>query len=69
MPELTLNHDQRHAFVRHFDGVGVAKLMRGEAAPDARSRGGALELLLGGGRFPMSSGRRPVNDAQQCADR
>jgi hypothetical protein len=32
---LALDDDQRHAFARQLDGVGVAKLVRREASPDA----------------------------------
>lgn len=35
MPELALDDDQRNAFVRHLDGMGVPELVRREAAPDA----------------------------------
>jgi hypothetical protein len=34
MPELALDHDQRHAFAGRLDGVGVAQLVRREAAPN-----------------------------------
>jgi hypothetical protein len=34
--ELALDHDQRHTFVCHLDGVGVPELMRGEAPARAR---------------------------------
>jgi hypothetical protein len=36
--ELSLDDDQRHAFVSHLDSVGVAQLMRGKArrTPAAR---------------------------------
>jgi hypothetical protein len=32
---LALDDDQRNAFVRHLDGMGVSELVRREAAPDA----------------------------------
>ena len=40
MSELALDDDQRHAFIRELDVVGVAELVRREAAPDAGRRGG-----------------------------
>ncbi len=42
--ELALDHDQRHAFVSHLDRVGVAQLVRREAAPNSGRCGGAAEL-------------------------
>ena len=36
--ELALDDVERHALAREFDGVRVAKLVRSEAPPDARSR-------------------------------
>jgi hypothetical protein len=35
MPELALDHVQRHALARELKRVRVAELVRGEAAPDA----------------------------------
>jgi ribosomal protein L12E/L44/L45/RPP1/RPP2 len=35
--ELALDNDERHALVRHLDGVGVAELVRREATPDPRA--------------------------------
>jgi len=37
--ELPLDHDERDAFMRHLDGVSVAKLVRREPTPDASSDG------------------------------
>jgi hypothetical protein len=34
-----LDDDQRHAFVRELDGVGVPELARRDAAPHAGRRG------------------------------
>jgi hypothetical protein len=39
VPELTLNHDERNAFVGHLDRMGVPKLVWREAASDTRSGG------------------------------
>ena len=44
MAELALNDDQRDAFASHLDGVGVPKLVWGEAAPHSRGGGGAPQL-------------------------
>jgi hypothetical protein len=35
VPELALDDNQRHALASHLDGVGVAELMRREAAAHA----------------------------------
>jgi hypothetical protein len=35
---------ERHAFAGELDGVGVAQLVRREAAPDTRARGEPAEL-------------------------
>jgi hypothetical protein len=42
--ELALDDDERHAFVRHLDGVSVAKLVRREAPTNARGRSRAAQL-------------------------
>jgi hypothetical protein len=36
--ELALDHVQGHVLASHLDGMRVAQLIRGEAAPDAGSR-------------------------------
>jgi hypothetical protein len=36
--ELALDDVERHAFARELDGVGVAQLVRREAAPDTPGR-------------------------------
>jgi GrpB-like predicted nucleotidyltransferase (UPF0157 family) len=41
VPELALDDDQRHAFVRELDGVGVTELVRRKAAAHAGRRRGA----------------------------
>ena len=48
--ELALDHDQRDAFARHLDGVGVPELVRREAAPHSCRGGGAPQLGAGPGR-------------------
>ena len=37
VPELALDDDERYAFVRHFDRVGVPGLMRREPSPTPAS--------------------------------
>ena len=49
MAELALDDDERHALVRHLDGVGVAEMVGREASPNARSGGGAAQLSTRGG--------------------
>jgi hypothetical protein len=44
-----LDDDQRDAFVGHLDGMGVAELVRSEAAAHAGESGGAAHLCAGGG--------------------
>jgi hypothetical protein len=48
--KLALDDHQRHALAREFDGMGVAKLVRSEAPPDARLHGGSAQTCSGGGR-------------------
>jgi hypothetical protein len=48
MAELALDDDQRHALVGHFDGMGVAQLMRRKAPPHATPRGGAAQVSARG---------------------
>jgi hypothetical protein len=47
--ELSLDDDERHAFVGHLEGVGVAQLMRGKAPAHAGARCTPAELGAGGG--------------------
>src|SRR5215207_913784 len=42
--ELALHDDQRDAFAGHLDGVGVPKLVWGEAAPDSCGGRGTPQL-------------------------
>jgi hypothetical protein len=44
VPELALDDDQRYAFASHLDGVGVPKLVWGEAAPYSCRGGSAPQL-------------------------
>ena len=68
MAELALDHDQRHAFACHLDGVGVAQLVRREAAPNPGRGGRAPQLRARCSRRPVAATRRAVDDAQQGAD-
>jgi hypothetical protein len=45
--ELALDHDQRHAFVCHLDGVGVSELVGREAPSDPGRSGCATQLFAG----------------------
>ena len=48
MAELALNDDERDAFVSELDGMRMAQLMRGKAAPDAGGRRGVAQLRASG---------------------
>ena len=52
MAELALNYVQRHAFAGELDGVGVAELVRREAASGTRLSGKPAE-------FDARAGARP----------
>jgi hypothetical protein len=67
--ELPLDHDERDPFVRHLDRVGVSQLVWREPPSHAGGCGRVMQLFSRGGAFPMSSGGRSVDHAQQCADR
>jgi len=44
LAELALDDDQRHAFARKLDGMGVPELVGGEAPPDPRVDGGPAHV-------------------------
>jgi hypothetical protein len=69
MPELALDDEQRHAFARHLDRVGVAELMGREPASYTGSGGGVVELQADTGGRPRATGGRASKDAEQSADR
>jgi hypothetical protein len=69
MPQLTLDDNERNAFMRHFDRVGVPELVGCEPPSDARHAGGMVQLLAGSRRLPPASGGRSVDNAQHRADR
>jgi hypothetical protein len=59
--ELALDHVERHALVGELDGVGVAQLVRREAATDTRfgREPAELDAHVGAGpRAARASGRR-----------
>jgi hypothetical protein len=45
--ELALDHDQRHALVRHLDCMRMTELMGSEPPPHTRLECGAPKLLAG----------------------
>ena len=63
--ELALDHVERHAFAGELDGVGVAELVRREAAPDARLGGEPAELTrmlaLDGDGCGRSESEEPID--------
>jgi hypothetical protein len=68
VPELSLDDDERDAFVGHLDRVRVAQLVRCKPAPDTRPGGDAAELAAHrGGRRGAAVGA-PVDDAEQWPD-
>jgi hypothetical protein len=69
VPELPLDHNERNALVRHLDGVSVPQLMRCEPTPNAGFGGRMMQLFARSRRLPTPTRGRPVNHAQQCADR
>ena len=68
LAELALDDDQRYAFARHFDGVGVPELVGRKAAPHSGRGSGAPQLGTCRGRRPLTSARGAVDDAQQRTD-
>jgi hypothetical protein len=67
--ELTLNHNEWDALVRHLDRMSVPQLMRRKPTPDTRGAGGVMQLFSRGRRLPPPTGGRTVNHAQQRPDR
>ena len=56
VPELALDHDQRNAFVRHLDRVGMTQLVRREPPSHPCRGGGGCSCL----RAADASQRRPA---------
>jgi hypothetical protein len=50
MPELALDHPQRHPFPGELDGVRMTELVRREPAPHPGRRRVAAQLAARGGR-------------------
>ena len=69
MSELALDHDQRHPLAGHFDGVGVAELVRREASTHSCHGGDTPEFRACRGGRPMAPAGRPIDDAEQRSDR
>jgi hypothetical protein len=68
MAQLALDHVPRHAFARHFDGMGVAQLVRSEPAPDARFPRQSLKLASGRRAGPLPRSGWPADDAEHRTD-
>jgi hypothetical protein len=69
VPKLTLDHDQRNAFVRHLDRRGVAQLVWREPPSHTRRAGSVTQLLARHRRLPPATGRRSVDHTEHRADR
>jgi hypothetical protein len=67
--ELALDDVERDALAGELDGVGVAQLVRREAAPDARLGGEPAKFDARVGARPGPSAGRAVDDAEQWPDR
>ena len=68
MPQLALNHDQRHAFAGELHGVGVAQLVWRKSAAGHRPRRPSCAARSGGGVGPLSPARRTGENAEQRSD-
>ena len=68
MPQLALNHDQRHAFAGELHGVGVPQLVRREASPDTGRDGRPARLGSRGGIGPRAPACRAGEDAEEWSD-
>jgi hypothetical protein len=69
MPELPLDHDQRHALTRHLDRVRVPELMRREPPTHARLSCHVAELDADPGRRTGLTACRAAQHAEQRSDR
>jgi len=69
MPELALDHRQRHPFSGELDRVRMVELMRRQPAPHPGSSRVAAQLTARRGRGPRPLARRPVDHAEQRTDR
>jgi hypothetical protein len=68
VPELPLDHDQRHAFVRHLDRVSMPQLVRREPPSHTCPDGGLVQLLARCRRLPPTSSGWLVDHAQHRTD-
>jgi hypothetical protein len=66
VPELVLDDDQRHAFARHLDSVGVPTRREGPA--DTCSHGDPSEMRTGGRARPPPAPGLAVHDAEERPD-
>jgi hypothetical protein len=65
---LALDDVHRDAFARELDGVGMAKLMRREPAPDPSLTRELAQFGPGSARPPRPPARCPVDHAEQRTD-
>jgi hypothetical protein len=68
VPELALDHDQRHAVVRHLNRMSVPELVWREPAPYPGFNGRAMQLLGRGGCFPPTARSRSMDHTEQRPD-
>jgi hypothetical protein len=66
--KLALDDDEWHALAGHLNRVGVSKLVRCEATPNARGHCEVTQSRPGGGCRPGTAGRRSTHYAKQRAD-
>jgi hypothetical protein len=69
VPELALDHHERHAFVGHLDRVCVSQLVGRKPASDARCGGRVMQLLARSSRLPAPADGRTVDYTQERSDR
>jgi hypothetical protein len=65
MPDLALDHVQRHSLSSHLDRVSVTQLVWREPAPDAGGDREVAKLLSRGRARPRSPAGRTVDDAEE----
>jgi hypothetical protein len=66
--ELALDDDQRDAFAREVDGMGVPELVGREAPPEPGVNGGPAQVRSCGGARRVPTACRTVDDAEQRPD-
>jgi hypothetical protein len=69
MPELPLDHRQRHPLAGEFDRMSMPQLMWRKPAPDASCERVAAQLRTRCGGRPGPAASRSVDHAEQRADR